>query len=112
MSESVVVNFVANALWQLHRFLGLCLRHRGKLVELLLSRSSHSAQAGYLTAHQSEDEEQSGERQKEAVVESVRKKKEVSEGWGVKKGVGESKMSRCSPRWCKMTSIINQISSL
>lgn len=29
MSESVVVNFVANALWQLHRFLQLCLRHMG-----------------------------------------------------------------------------------
>lgn len=43
MSESVVVNFVANALWQLHRFLQLCLRHRGKLVELLLPHSSHSA---------------------------------------------------------------------
>ncbi len=51
MSESVVVNFVANTLWQLHRFLQLCLRHRGKLVELLLSRCSHSAKAGYLTAY-------------------------------------------------------------
>lgn len=61
MSESVVVNFVANALWQLHRFLQLCLRHRGKLVELLLSRSSHSAKSGYLTAHQSEDEEGEGD---------------------------------------------------
>lgn len=57
MSESVVVNFVANALWQLHRFLQLCLRHSGKPVELLLSRSSHSAKSGYLTAHQSEGEE-------------------------------------------------------
>lgn len=51
MSESVVVNFVANALWQLHRFLQLCLRHIGKLVELLPSHSSHSAKSGYLTAH-------------------------------------------------------------
>lgn len=57
MSESVVVNFVANALWQLHRFLQLCLRHRRKLVEVLLSRSSHSAKSGYLTARQSWDEE-------------------------------------------------------
>ncbi len=61
MSESVVVNFVANALWQLHRFLQLCLRHRGKLVELLLSRSSQSAKAGYLTARQSCADEESEE---------------------------------------------------
>lgn len=60
MSESVVVNFVANALWQLHRFLQLCLRHRGKRVELLSSHSSHSAKSGYLTAQQSEDEEGEG----------------------------------------------------
>lgn len=53
MSESVAVNFVANALWQLHRFLQLCLRHRGRQVELQLSHSSHSAESGYLTAHQS-----------------------------------------------------------
>ena len=50
MSESVVVNFVANALWQLHRFLQLSLRHRGKLVEPLLSHSSHSAKSSYLRA--------------------------------------------------------------
>lgn len=52
MSESVVVNFVANALWQLHRFLQLSLRRIGKLVELQLSHSSHSAKSGSLTAYQ------------------------------------------------------------
>lgn len=61
MSESVVVNFVSNALWQLHRFPQLCLRHRGKLVELLLSHSSHSAKSGSLIAHQSQDEEGEGD---------------------------------------------------
>lgn len=30
MSKSVVVNFGANALWQLHRFLQLCLRRFGR----------------------------------------------------------------------------------
>lgn len=63
MSKSVVVNFVANALWQLHRFLQLCLRHRGKLVELLPPHSSHSAKWSYLKAQQSKDEE--GRRGKE-----------------------------------------------
>lgn len=65
ISESVVVNFVANALWQLHRFLQLCLRHGGKPVELLPSNSSHSAKAGYLTARQSRDEERERDRNRE-----------------------------------------------
>lgn len=60
MSESVVVNFVANALWQMHRFLQRCLRHRGKLVELLLSHSSHSARSSYSTARQRERERERG----------------------------------------------------
>lgn len=63
MSESLVVNFVANALWQLHRFLQLCLRHRGKLVELLHSYSSQSAKSGYLTAEQSKNEHGDVERE-------------------------------------------------
>lgn len=61
MSESVVVNFVANALWQLLRFLQLCLRHRGRLVELQLFHSSHSAKSGYLTAHWSQGEDGEGD---------------------------------------------------
>lgn len=56
MSESLVVNFVANALWQLHRFLQLRSRHRGKIVELFHSHSSQSAKSGYLTAEQSSNE--------------------------------------------------------
>lgn len=36
MSKSVVVNFGANALWQLHRFLQLCLRRFGGLVVVVV----------------------------------------------------------------------------
>lgn len=76
MSKSVVVNFVANALWQLHRFLQLCLRHRGKLVELLPPHSSHSAKWSYLKAQQSKDEE-------------GRREKERGSGWGSPSDGGE-----------------------
>lgn len=44
MSESVLVNFVANAPWQMRRFLQLCLRHGEKLVKLLPPPSSHTTE--------------------------------------------------------------------
>lgn len=59
MSESVAVNFGANALWQLHRFLQLCLRHRARHRKKLLVQVSQ-LQLRKVIPEESRDEEGEG----------------------------------------------------
>lgn len=53
MSESVAVTFVANALWQVHRFPQHHLKHRGRPAKRLQARGSRSDNSGYSATGQS-----------------------------------------------------------
>lgn len=89
MSESVVVNFVANALWQLHRFLQFCLRHKGKLV--LPASQFQLRQVRSFKSSENKDEGNEGDGEGEA-GEIHQMGKEVTAGWREEKSLDALKM--------------------